>query len=152
MKRQAPSLGSEWSILGHLLAIVMVCGVFSLGLWWLMKPTVLANPSLAAYMPPPATHLIPPARKMDAPDIALEPSPFTTLARDYDPPPEIQPQQRVSAPVRKRPKARENPEQTFARGWNDQGNDGYRRWGDRQDSRRERYSREWNRGGGSWFW
>jgi len=157
--RQPPALTSEWPILGHLLAILTVCGAFGLLLSWLLTPTVLANPSVAAYTPPPGTILIPPPRKTDSPELtALEPSPFRTLAREYDATPEIQPQEHAT--VRKRQRPRDNPEQAYARSRDDgnrqQWTDGYRqRGGDRQwnDYGRERYSnnRQWN-DRGSWSW
>jgi hypothetical protein len=161
--RQPPALTSEWPILGHLLAILTVCGAFGLLLSWLLTPTVLANPSVAAYTPPPGTLLMPPPRKMDSPELtALEPSPFRTLAREYDATPEIQPRPEAHVTVRKRQRPRDNPEQAYgyARSWDDgnrqQWNDSPR-GGDRQwnDYGRERHSnnRQWNdRQRGSWSW
>src|SRR6266702_1356426 len=35
-------------------------------LFWLMRPTVLANPGIGAYKAPPATRLEPPPRKMES--------------------------------------------------------------------------------------
>jgi hypothetical protein len=56
-----------------------------LPLYSLTQPTVYANPGLAAYTPPPATRLVPLARKSDAPELVdlpdIPPSPRSAFAQ-----------------------------------------------------------------------
>ena len=149
---QNPSLSSDLPLLGHLLVLLAVLAAFGIGLAWLLKPTVIANPALAAYAPPPATVLIPPEPKAQSPELAArEPAGWASLAQAYDAAPEP-PKPEEHPPVRKRPRAvAPEPGNAWAWGgnrepWNNrQRSDG---WNDRS-----RYSNQSNdRQRGSWSW
>src|SRR5262245_29035297 len=58
---------------------------FFVGLYWLMQPTVSANPGLAAYQPPPKTVV----RYADSPWIPPPPSEALPIRAAAEPAPEI---------------------------------------------------------------
>jgi hypothetical protein len=76
-------------------------------LYSLTRPTIYANPGLAAYTPPPATRLVPLARKSDAPefiDLPDEPpSPLSAFAQAQTE--EKQAKADIRPPARRRPRA-----------------------------------------------
>jgi hypothetical protein len=157
---QNPSLSSDWSILGHLLVIGIVVAVFGLAFSWLLRPTVLPNPAVASYTPPPATLLIPPPRQKDAPPLADSPA-LSSLAQAYEVAPEPAKPQPERQVVRKRTKTPERQETGSSFAWGEgrqQWNDNYRQrgsdygWNDRQHySNRDERQRYSNRGG-FWAW
>ena len=59
----------------HLCLYCAVAGCFGLGLYYLMQPTRLVNPGLAAYKPPPRTVLVP-----AVPPLQVEPEAITPAA------------------------------------------------------------------------
>ena len=141
-------------ILGHLGLVLAGFAAFGAFLFWLMKPTVLANP-IAAYAPPPATRLIPPPRPSEMSDPEGSPRSFSSLARAYDVAPE-QPKAEERPQVRKRVVPRDVPEQAYGFA---KSNDGIRSWGDnnrqaRTDNRSgDNGRRQWSGGfGGFWSW
>jgi hypothetical protein len=157
MADQASPNDCDVPILGHIALVLAIAGAAA----WMIssfffQPNVIANPALAAYTPPPATRLIPVARKMDAPELALaeaEPSPLTTLAQEYAANPEpTKPEARPQARKRPRPAPRrEDQAYGYGRQWNDFGYDRY--WND-YASARQRNGRSRQRTGGSpsWAW
>src|SRR5258708_4716366 len=54
-------------------------------LYWLYQPTVLTNPGLNAHKAPLATLLLPPPRRLEAPEFAVMPSraSLADVAEDY---------------------------------------------------------------------
>jgi hypothetical protein len=138
----AQSVDVTMSLLGYLSASLGFVVAFFLLLYWLMQPSVIPNPGMAAHSAPPATRLEPLPRKMDAPELAElpEPPPSVAFAQTNTSKSE-KANQDVRAPVRKRPRTvirrdNQNPAQGYAQQWND----GYRPWG--------RNYRPW---GGNWF-
>jgi hypothetical protein len=84
-------------------------GLFFL-LYSLCQPAMNRNPGLAAYVPPPATRLVPAPRKSDAPELAVlladppiePPSPLTAMAKAQ--PGDQQAKRDMHPPARKRPR------------------------------------------------
>jgi hypothetical protein len=99
-------------------------GGFSLLFYSATRPTIYANPGIAAYAPPPGTRLVPLPRTSDAPELVdlpdQAPSPLTALAQAQ--PNEKPAKPDVRAPARKRPRAdpREYEERKagYAQQWN----------------------------------
>jgi hypothetical protein len=96
-------------------------------LFWLMQPTVRANPGISAYNAPPATRLEPLARKMESPEPSEsgEPPSQSSLAinfaQDYSQ--QLEERREVRAVDRKRPRRvhrrkYEEPAHAYARDWN----------------------------------
>ena len=52
-------------------------------LYWLYQPTVLTNPGLSAYKAPLATLLLPPPRRLEAPEVGVMPSRASDVAEDF---------------------------------------------------------------------
>jgi hypothetical protein len=122
-------------------AVVIFTGavLFSLLLYWLMKPTAYPNPGMAAYHPPPGTALLPPLRKMDSPEFAGIP------AQPAQPIPSTQPTELGSSTEPKKPL---RVSQSRAR-------KGKKVMARRLDSEpKSAYATQWNRGfeQQSWFW
>jgi hypothetical protein len=140
-------------ILGYLLLMAGMYGVFGILFLWILKPTVWANPGIAAYVPPPATLLIPPPGKMDAPELAaIEASPMTVPARDNAAAPaQAKPEKHMV--VRKRPKPIPQFEATYRNTWawnNDHQQDYWRSSLNRQDDYKR--ARSFNGPRNSWSW
>jgi hypothetical protein len=106
-------------------AILAEVGCFWLLLFCFSQPTIYPNLGLAAYVPPPATQLVPILRKSDAPEVANlpdePPSPLAALAQAQD-------QKMFESPARGRPRVaiHEN------------------------DHRISDYGQQWNSGHGDW--
>lgn len=158
---------NDWLLFGLLVTFFAMLAALAAGLVLMLKPTVLANPGVAAYQPPPLTLLYPPPREPD--ELASRAPSFNSLAAEYElPQPEAakQPAERRVILKRKRTTPRDVAEQAYARSWND-GDwndryraryDGFRGWNsDRQSSKRRqrdqtnsaRVGRSAN--GGGWF-
>lgn len=127
-------------LLGYLSAAAGLAGVFFLGLYWLLQPSVIPNPGMAAHFAPPATRIEPRPRKMDAPELAEEQagSHAVALAQDSSTKMAEKPAREARAPVRKRPRTvvrreYQAPVYGFAQegngGYRQEGNGGYRPWG-----------------------
>jgi hypothetical protein len=105
--READGTGS---IAICLLVFVSVAALGALSGYWLMQPRVIPNPGLAAYKPPPGTRLIPPPRKMDAPELVELPALLADVpAAKLEPPQKTTPKATVVNPKavarRSKPKA-----------------------------------------------
>jgi len=121
-------------------------GLFFL-LYSLCQPATNPNPGLAAYVPPPATRLLPPPRKSDAPELAGlpadppvdPPSPLTALAKAQ--PGDQQGKRDTHPPARKRPRV--DYGEYDQRGYDQRGYDqrGYAQPG---------YAQQWNFGTRGW--
>ena len=68
--RGEPSSDYLAPMAGGLLILTALAGALVFGGSWLLRPTVVPNPGMAAYKPPVGTFLIPPPHKMDAPQLA----------------------------------------------------------------------------------
>ena len=121
------------SLLGYLSASMGLAVVFFLVLYWLMQPSVIPNPGMAAHFAPPATRIEPLPRKMDAPALAEvpEPAPPIAFAQDYSNKSRSEKANRdVRASVRKRSRTVVRREyQKPASGYAQEWNGGYRPWG-----------------------
>ena len=103
-------------------AILAVVGYFSFLLIYLAQPTILQNPGLTTYTPPPGIPLMPPQRMSDAPELAdlpdNTPSPRTALAQAQTDEKKLN----RGAPARNRPRVvpHENDQRTlgYAQQWN----------------------------------
>jgi hypothetical protein len=128
MVRRRVSADPEGTIplLGGVVAcFALMSGIFFL-LYWLLQPVKVTNLGLAAYSPPPNTHLEPLPRKMDAPEVAeLDVvSPQHALAQaptiaEAEPPPKRE--ARPPAPKRQRaakPRREPQPRGYAYGGWN----------------------------------
>ena len=134
------------SLLGYLSAAAGLAAAFFFLLYWLMQPSVVPNPGMAAHFAPPATRLEPLPRKMDAPELAEEPGRSYAAASTADTSAtkskaENRPKE-ARAPIRKRPRTVVRREyQGLVYGYAQEGNGGYRQ--------------EWSGGyrpwGGNWF-
>ena len=90
-----------------LLILVTLAFLAFLGGIWLFQPRVVPNHGMAAYKPPPKTHLIPLPHKMDAPELAELPTALTLAEPESVA--KVVEKEPVAAKVkvaRKRPKAR----------------------------------------------
>jgi hypothetical protein len=96
-------------------------------LYHLLQPSVVANPGLAAFSPPPATRTVPLPRQSDAPALAELPElPASSLnAFAEAAPPEAKPDPKPSAHKRLRPSAADPRRPDVAQQWNF----GFANWG-----------------------
>jgi hypothetical protein len=97
-------------------AILAEVGCFWLLLFCFSQPTIYPNLGLAAYVPPPATQLVPILRKSDAPEVANlpdePPSPLAALAQAQD-------QKMFESPARTRPRvANDHSTSDYGQQWN----------------------------------
>src|SRR5947209_19694352 len=134
------------SLFGYLSAAAGLAAVFFFLMYWLMQPSVVPNPGMAAHFAPPATQLEPLPRKMDAPELAEEPGRSYAAASTADTSATKSKAEKLPkearAPVRKRPRTVVRREyQGPVYGYAQEGNGGYRQ--------------EWSGGsrpwGGNWF-
>ena len=110
---------------------------FFVGLFWLMQPTVTANPGLAAYRPPPKTVVhyadspwVPPPPSEALPPIraAAEPAPEPAKSSVAEQPKkETKEQEARTSPRRARP-VREQPNPFWGGGWASSRSSGSRPW------------------------
>jgi len=159
---QSASLSSDWSVAGHLLVFLTILAAFGMTLAWLLKPTVVPNPSVAAYKAPPATRLIPPDPKAEPEPSGRDAPAWTSLAQSYEAAQEPEPPKpQAPAPARKRQRAAPaHHEATSAWAWsNNRSNDSYRErggWNDNSrgwnDNRRYNNQSSDRQRGGSWSW
>jgi len=132
---------------------VAVASLGAYGGYWLMQPQVMPNPGLAAYKAPPATHLIPLPRKIDAPELVdSTPAPPEVAKTKPDSPPistskATVPTSPKRTAKRSKPKSRHDDAASAYAYWNRWG------YGERRDypvsSDRRWSSRE---GGGTYSW
>jgi hypothetical protein len=117
----------ELPLLTFVLAILGILAATGMLMYWLDKPAVRPNPGMAAYQPPPGVRLIPLPRKMDAHElatVALEPSPLTALAQEYEKNPEKAEKPKRESRVRPRKAQRsarreyQYPVYGYAQPWN----------------------------------
>lgn len=104
-RRRLPSDAStaQFAILGLIMGGAFV--FFGI-LHHLLQPTVVANPGLAAFSPPPATRLVPLPRQSDAPELAELPAEAASSLKAFAQaaaPTETKPD--AKPPARKRPRA-----------------------------------------------
>jgi hypothetical protein len=94
------------------------------------RPTIYANPGIAAYSPPPGTRLIPLSRTSDAPELAglpdEAPSPLSAFAQAQ--PNEKPAKTDVRQPARKRPRPDPREYEERKPGYAQQWNNGYHDW------------------------
>lgn len=129
---------SSVSILHYMVRLVFCGALFFLFLYWKMLPTVLINPGMAAYQPPPGTRLEPLPRKMDAPELAELPDRTPAIVVDEGKP-EIKKLENGEARVAVRKRPRPPPQREY------------------QTPASSSYAQQWNRGyearrqASSWF-
>jgi hypothetical protein len=108
-------------------AILAVVGCYSLLLFHFSQPTIYPNPGLAAYLPPPATRLLPLLRRSDAPELASIPdeplSPFSALAQA-----QVKKEETSELPARKRPRVAIRENDQWSSDYGQQWNSGRRDW------------------------
>ncbi len=134
MARNATWKSQSDEVAGSLFLCLIVLVAGAAGLFFLLhvllKPTVRANPGMAAYEPPPLTRLLPLPRKSDAPELAElpaePPSPLTAFAQTPADERKEAKGDEVRPAARKRPRV--DPREYDARvfGYSPQWNDGYR--------------------------
>jgi hypothetical protein len=148
--------GGEWEmpVLGFLVVFLTGASCLFFLIYSLCQPKVYPNPGVSAYLPPPATRLIPLQRRSDAPelaDLAAQPvsaladltaqpvSALTALAKAQTSDPSAK--REIRPPSRRHPRAdpRANDQRRFesTQQWN-----GYHDWNN---------SRTWSGGPKSWF-
>jgi hypothetical protein len=110
--------------------ILAAAGGLSLLFYSATRPTIYANPGIAAYTPPPGTRLVPLPRSSDAPELVDLPdqasSPLTALAQAQ--PNEKPAKTDVRPPARKRPRSDPHDYEERKPGYAQQWNYGYHDW------------------------
>jgi len=111
---------------------------FFVGLFWLMQPTVTANPGMAAYQPPPKTVVryadspwVPPAPSEALPPIRKAAEPAPAIAKSSvaeEPKKETKKQAARTSPRPARPVREQQPNPFWGGGWASSRSSGSRPW------------------------